>query len=54
MVWHLFRIVTGVLTMRCSMQIIDEIDGALGDGKGAIEVIMKMVCIYLLNKRCVL
>lgn len=25
------------------LQIIDEIDGALGEGKGAVEVIMKMV-----------
>ena len=25
------------------MQVIDEIDGALGDGKGAVEVILKMV-----------
>lgn len=29
-----------------SMQIIDEIDGALGDGKGAVEVILKMVNTY--------
>lgn len=25
------------------MQVIDEIDGALGDGKGAVDVILKMV-----------
>lgn len=25
------------------LQVIDEIDGALGDGKGAVEVILKMV-----------
>lgn len=32
------------------MQVIDEIDGALGDGKGAVDVILKMVsmcaCLY--------
>lgn len=26
--------------------MIDEIDGALGDGKGAVEVILKMVMIW--------
>jgi len=26
-----------------SQQVIDEIDGALGEGKGAVEVILKMV-----------
>ena len=25
------------------IQVIDEIDGALGDGKGAVEVLLKMV-----------
>lgn len=28
--------------------MIDEIDGALGDGKGAVDVILKMVCICML------
>jgi hypothetical protein len=28
-------------------QVIDEIDGALGDGKGAVEVILKMVLLSL-------
>ncbi|XP_060674707.1 chaperone protein dnaJ 15-like isoform X1 [Ziziphus jujuba] len=34
-----------------ALQVIDEIDGALGDGKGAVEVILKMVivCFPLLN-----
>lgn len=27
--------------------MIDEIDGALGDGKGAVDVILKMVCMYM-------
>lgn len=27
-------------------QVIDEIDGALGDGKGAVDVIIKMVNIF--------
>lgn len=26
-----------------SFQVVDEIDGALGDGKGAVEVLLKMV-----------
>ena len=29
--------------MRASSQVIDEIDGALGEGKGAVDVILKMV-----------
>lgn len=28
------------------MQVIDEIDGALSDGKGAVDVIVKMVNIF--------
>jgi hypothetical protein len=28
--------------------VIDEIDGALGDGKGAVEVLLKMV-IYMVS-----
>ena len=28
--------------------MIDEIDGALGNGKGAVDVILKMVCICML------
>lgn len=27
----------------CLFQVVDEIDGALGDGKGAVEVLLKMV-----------
>lgn len=27
-------------------QVIDEIDGALSDGKGAVDVILKMVNIF--------
>lgn len=29
--------------MTFSFQVVDEIDGALGDGKGAVEVLLKMV-----------
>ncbi|RRT82594.1 hypothetical protein B296_00019687, partial [Ensete ventricosum] len=32
--------------------IIDEIDGALGEGKGAVDVILKMVCIFLVICIC--
>jgi len=31
--------------------VIDEIDGALGDGKGAVDVILKMVCVCMLVLR---
>ena len=27
----------------CLFQVVDEIDGALGDGKGDVEVLLKMV-----------
>lgn len=32
------------------MQVIDEIDGALSDGKGAVDVILKMVIIFFKNE----
>lgn len=32
--------------------MIDEIDGALGDGKGAVEVILKMVIHVILLGEC--
>jgi hypothetical protein len=31
------------LSFTFSSQVVDEIDGALGDGKGAVEVLLKMV-----------
>lgn len=49
-VWSVFfkNVLLGIfvlleMNVMLIVQIIDEIDGALGDGKGAVEVILKLV-----------
>lgn len=35
------------------LQVIDEIDGALGDGKGTVDVILKMVLPVVCSIFCI-
>lgn len=46
--WNALLLLSKLLIVlrQISQQVIDEIDGALGDGKGAVEVILKMVFFF--------